>query len=178
MKTLTLTEILNYLSIEEVEDTMTKELTHESTENFLGNIDEEERWLQNREIYISNIYANFSKRNWIFYKKQFQKLNPKKLTIRSGSISCISGIETIVSLESVEIGDGYQLRLREHEVRRMLEQCFKLPAIKHITFFIADKGSGSVADHKRYIDRICEFVAIHKPHADIEKEYSKIEIKL
>ncbi len=144
----------------------------------MENINEEERWLRDKEIYISNIYANFSKRNWIFYRKQFQKLTPKKLTIKSASISCISGIETITSLESVEFGDGYKLRLEEHEVLSMLKECFKLPNIKQITLFVADKGGGSAADHQRYINRICEFIAIHKPNTQIEKEYSKIDIKL
>jgi hypothetical protein len=178
MKKISLDDAKKYLSTEEIEKILGNKILHQSTEDLLENLNNNERWTSDREIYISSIYRHFSNINWVYYRKCFQDLKPKKLTIKSGNISCISSIENITTLEVLEIGDNYNLKLEENTAQEMLLTCLKLPNLKQVKFFVSSKGGGSAADHKDYIDRICTFIAKNNKEISITSEYSLIDIKI
>jgi hypothetical protein len=174
MKNLKLAEIRQFLTEEQIESMLSKELIHPRTEEVLDNLATNSRWIEDRNLYIyGDPYDNFDNNNWLYYRGRLRDLKPKHLEINSNFLWALPGIELFSDLTDFSLGlkDPHEaLYLKDDSLMILFNQLFQLPKLENICLSFFRAGGGSAADHSRVIEKLLLRVREIFPKAELDKD--------
>ena len=184
MKRLTLDEIRQFLTDEQIEDIISAKLIHPRTEEVLEKLHDYPTWTEHRRIYLSgDPRDNFTNAHWFYYRDKLRELKPLGLEINTNRLNSLPGIESFDELIEFSLGkdDPHEaLYFNDELLSTLFGQLFKLPKLEKICIFFFHTKGGSITAHKEIIEKYHLRVKEVFPNAELAEDgdYFPIIIQL
>ncbi|MBP6926367.1 MAG: hypothetical protein KBB70_01570 [Candidatus Pacebacteria bacterium] len=171
MKKLKLAEIRQFLTEEQIESILSKELIHQKTEEILEKLSSYPTWTQEKRIYLyGNPGDNFNNNNWLYYRDRLRELQPRSLEINTNRLYTLPGLESFSELTEFYLGTKdphHALHFDDTLISALFNQLFMLPKLKKIFIFFFTRDGGSADDHTR---------AVKKYHLKVKEVFPNAEL--